>query len=37
MAEPSNITAATLFIDAKLEKYAYRRFGTAGGASGRPR
>jgi pimeloyl-ACP methyl ester carboxylesterase len=31
MAETSNITAPTLFIDTKLEKYAYRRFGTGSG------
>jgi pimeloyl-ACP methyl ester carboxylesterase len=28
MAEASNVTAPTQFIDSKLEKYAYRRFGT---------
>jgi pimeloyl-ACP methyl ester carboxylesterase len=27
MAEASNVTAPTQFIDTKLEKYAYRRFG----------
>ena len=27
MANASNITAPTQFIETKLEKYAYRRFG----------
>jgi hypothetical protein len=27
MAETNNITAPTQFVDSKLEKYAYRRFG----------
>lgn len=31
MAEASNVTAPTQFIDTKLEKYAYRRFGTGSG------
>ena len=31
MAETSNITAPTQFIDTKFEKYAYRRFGTESG------
>jgi len=31
MAETSNITAPTQFIDSKLEKYAYRRFGNGPG------
>jgi pimeloyl-ACP methyl ester carboxylesterase len=31
MAETSNITAPTQFIDTNLEKYAYRRFGTGSG------
>jgi pimeloyl-ACP methyl ester carboxylesterase len=31
MAEASNVTAPTQFIDSKLEKYAYRRFGKGSG------
>jgi len=31
MAEASNVTAPTQFIDTKLEKYAYRRFGRGSG------
>lgn len=31
MAETSNITAPTQFVDSKLEKYAYRRFGNGPG------
>jgi pimeloyl-ACP methyl ester carboxylesterase len=31
MAEASNVTAPTQFIDTKLEKYAYRRFGKGSG------
>jgi pimeloyl-ACP methyl ester carboxylesterase len=31
MADASNITAPTQFIDTKIEKYAYRRFGRGGG------
>lgn len=31
MAEASNVTAPTQFVDTKLEKYAYRRFGTGSG------
>jgi len=31
MAEASNVTAPTQFIETKLEKYAYRRFGTGSG------
>jgi pimeloyl-ACP methyl ester carboxylesterase len=31
MAEVSNVTAPTQFIDSKLEKYAYRRFGKGSG------
>jgi pimeloyl-ACP methyl ester carboxylesterase len=31
MAEATNVTAPTQFIDSKLEKYAYRRFGKGSG------
>jgi pimeloyl-ACP methyl ester carboxylesterase len=31
MAEASNVTAPTQFVDTKLEKFAYRRFGTGSG------
>ena len=31
MANASNITAPTQFIQTKLEKYAYRRFGKGAG------
>src|SRR5271156_6332286 len=31
MTDPSNITAPTRFIETKLEKYAYRRFGSGTG------
>src|SRR5271156_1641192 len=31
MTDPSNITAPTRFIETKLEKYAYRRFGKGAG------
>jgi pimeloyl-ACP methyl ester carboxylesterase len=31
MAETSNITAPTQFVETKLEKYAYRRFGSGPG------
>ena len=31
MANASNITAPTQFIETKLEKYAYRRFGKGAG------
>src|SRR5271156_6332079 len=31
MTDPSNITAPTQFIETKLEKYAYRRFGKGNG------
>jgi pimeloyl-ACP methyl ester carboxylesterase len=31
MAEASNVTAPTQFVDTKLEKYAYRRFGMGSG------
>jgi pimeloyl-ACP methyl ester carboxylesterase len=31
MAEASNVTAPTQFVDTKLEKYAYRRFGPGSG------
>ena len=31
MTDASNITAPTQFIETKLEKYAYRRFGKGTG------
>jgi hypothetical protein len=31
MPKASNTTATTKFIDTKLEKYAYRRFGSGAG------